>query len=1323
MDVEAARDTKRGHHDSESTGRNWTRKRGGTDRQRDATTLSGVKAGAKEKVRSPDRPGAKGEVVGLSLLLVALAFNVYFLRGEARISAIPLNDQVFHSVASARLAESVSNGEPFLDPWVPNWGLGFPVWRSYQPLPHLVAGLLVSGASPSGQTAAFALLATIVTGLLPLAVYAGARIFGLSAGASGLAALLCLIPSGSGELGRYGLSYGASTWLGSGLYTQQFALLLLPISVGLARRALDTGRLRLASGVALALTFLSHLVFGYVGALACVVLALVGPRKTRALRIARLPWLAGGSILLTAWFTVPLIISHADINHSRWEPAFKWDSFGSRAIFSALLDGSLLDSGRLPLLTVALGLALGGCFLLRRDDRGPRLSALTLVLFVLFLGRDTWGHLLLLLGIPADMHLHRMQAAFELSACLLVAWFVDVSIAELRRLRPPLHILAVLVTGAGLFAALSERAGYLRENDRFGFASLAAHRAEEADLSAVMADVRHLQEIRPGRVSAGLAAGWGREFKVGDVPLYSLLTLEGFDQASFLFHALSRAGDVMIARNEKEAAHDDAFGIRAVVAPADRPVPGHLRPVGRHGRFAVYEASRDGYFGLGDVFSHYTGPKSTWYEPSAAWLGTPLPRAGLFVALGAGRDGLASFGRWQPFPAAPPGLDSPRGEVLTSVAGRGRWRAGVRLARACHVVFKSTFLPDLRITVDGVPVPSIRVAPGFPAVAVPAGDHVVEVDYRPPRLKLLLFAVGLATFALVAFAAKPATSALVDEKLSGVVSRFVDGVSRRLPASAVALAALLLLSCRALLRGFLINGHDATAYPPRLVEFVRAVLDGHLPPVWAPDLGNGFGQPLFGFAAPLVYVAALPFSLLGLTLADSYQLGLFGLVAVGAAATYRLALELSVSRLAAVGAAAFWLFAPYLHTDLLVRAAFAEAAALAVSPVAVLALWRLLASRPSAPALAAASVAIAAVVLGHNAVALLLVPALALLVAVSSIGPPVRTATALGGGCALAFGLSLSGFFWAPALAENDWVKTYLLRTDAFQSWMLHFPTLGQLVYSPWGYGQSVPGPDDGMSLMVGPLLLLAGGFGLWCAVRRGPGPARTLAIAAASASALGLFVASPLSEFVWDRVALLQFFVLPWRALALPTIFLPVLAALALDRLPPRAALAVIAATVIINLPHTEPKGYLRYDEEFYEPGRIAANGINTSTLEEYEPRWVGRRPPHAPAPLAAPGGLELRERNERTARSEYVVRLAQGGAVEAATFWYPGWRVQVDGLPVPTKVVPVRGTISFPVPAGVHRVSLFFQKTPLRRGALLVSVLSAALLGAAVRLRRRAS
>ena len=147
----------------------------------------------------------------------------------------------FHLAASQRLGESIARGEPFLDPWVSQWALGYPVWRSYQPLPHLVAAAVISLGRPFASPAAsFAALYFVLLVLLPASIYLGARLLGLNPLAAGLAAILILAPNEAGDFGRFGLSYGAFVWRGSGLYTELFALLLLLPSLGLAARAIDS---------------------------------------------------------------------------------------------------------------------------------------------------------------------------------------------------------------------------------------------------------------------------------------------------------------------------------------------------------------------------------------------------------------------------------------------------------------------------------------------------------------------------------------------------------------------------------------------------------------------------------------------------------------------------------------------------------------------------------------------------------------------------------------------------------------------------------------------------------------------------------------------------------------------------------------------------------------------------------------------------------------------------------------------------------------------------------------------------------------------------
>src|SRR5262245_52456155 len=112
------------------------------------------------------------EAPGLLLLAFALAFNAILLAPEVHIERVPVNDLAFHIAASQRLGQGVANGEPFLEPWASEWSLGFPVWRIYQPLPHLIAASVMrAGRGLAPPAATFAAFYYLLLVLLPASLY------------------------------------------------------------------------------------------------------------------------------------------------------------------------------------------------------------------------------------------------------------------------------------------------------------------------------------------------------------------------------------------------------------------------------------------------------------------------------------------------------------------------------------------------------------------------------------------------------------------------------------------------------------------------------------------------------------------------------------------------------------------------------------------------------------------------------------------------------------------------------------------------------------------------------------------------------------------------------------------------------------------------------------------------------------------------------------------------------------------------------------------------------------------------------------------------
>jgi hypothetical protein len=543
------------------------------------------------------------------------------------------------------------------------------------------------------------------------------------------------------------------------------------------------------------------------------------------------------------------------------------------------------------------------------------------------------------------------------------------------------------------------------------------------------------------------------------------------------------------------------------------------------------------------------------------------------------------------------------------------------------------------------------------------------------------------------------------------------------PGQTAALAVLIVLAVRPLGRGLLIDGHDARNYPPRLVEMARVLGDGALPPVWAPDLGGGHGQPLFEFAPPLAYVAALPFFALGCGLANALQFGLALLVAAGAVAAMVLGRRSGGGPATALGVAAAWLFAPYLTLDLYVRAAFAEASALAVAPLALLLLLRAV-DRPGAARVVVASAALALVMLAHIGAALLLLPACGAVALVSALAGIDRPARVLAAGASMLGGLGLSAYFWLPALLERSLIKTDLIVQGLL--WSDHSLWMWQLFWSPWQYGTSRAGPGDTMSFAIGPLHLALAAAGVLLVLREG---ARTLAprrlaetIAFALVALAGAWLATLWSAPLWSRLDVLQYLGFPWRALMLPALFLPLLAAPALEWLGTRSRVAAIVALVAVNLGHTEPKGYVRLSEANHRPESLARYGVITTSFEEYEPATVGVRPPYTDRALSAvTGAIELVETDVRAHRQELRVTALQPTQVETRTFFYPGWTLVIDDQETPVAVVPDRGTMTFIVPAGTHRVVLELRPTAIRRAGAWISVISLIVAVATLALHRR--
>ena len=689
----------------------------------------------------------------LCILLAVLALNAWALRAELHSGGVDLNDNVVHFRLASDMAGVLEHGEPGehvgnpLDFWSPEWSLGFPLVRVYQPLPHLLVVLayFALGKSVTLLTV-FVWIRFLSLVLLPLSFFAMARCFQLPPLTAAAAA--CLAPLISTPQ-LYGLEYESYVWAGFGLFPQAVATHFLLLSLGFACRALRRGGSATLAGLMLGLAFLCQFVYGYMGALSVCLLALVpGAAIPRLERLRRVLWIGAVALLLSAFQLAPLWMDRALINRVPRDQAWKSDSFGAGQVLEWLVTGQLLDSGRLPILSL-LVLAGGGVlgmrfFTPRGVDFAGKFAVLGAAFWILlFFGRPFWGPALWLLGVTPDLPLHRVLGGAQVFLIVLAAIGLAAIWGELwRRWRLAAAVAATLVL---FYPMVRERGQFLDMNATRLQRTVQAMEPASQSLDALVAAAQE----RGGRAFAGLATptSWGPSFRVGAIPMYHLLAAAGIPTVGYLSHTMALTSGVMLSFDEKNPAQYRLFDIRTFIVPAGTkyPVPAFLTAGAVFGRFQIFDTPANGYFDLVDVTAALPVNRDDFFDTNDRWLKTAgaSRRQHLRLDLPGGAGGALSL----PDPNAP----SP-GEIVSARQTGEVYQAEFLAARPAWALFKMTWHPNWKAWLDGQPRETAMLTPGFVGVPVPAGRHTLLFRYQPGNWKLWTALAGVLAVLLMAIA-------------------------------------------------------------------------------------------------------------------------------------------------------------------------------------------------------------------------------------------------------------------------------------------------------------------------------------------------------------------------------------------------------------------------------------------------------------------------------------------------------------------------------------------------------------------------------------------
>ncbi len=525
--------------------------------------------------------------------------------------------------------------------------------------------------------------------------------------------------------------------------------------------------------------------------------------------------------------------------------------------------------------------------------------------------------------------------------------------------------------------------------------------------------------------------------------------------------------------------------------------------------------------------------------------------------------------------------------------------------------------------------------------------------------------------------------------------------------------------------GMYYNMHDDMQII-RQLEFDRCLHDGQIPCRWTPDLGYGYGYPLFNFYPPLPYIVGQAFRTFGVNFMESIKLSAFVQIIAASASMFLLASSL-FGPLGGLLSAIFFTYAPYHAVNIFVRGAYNEAWASVFFPLNLYFAKKII-EQGKAKHIIGLGISFTLMMLSHNPMVLTFTPILFIwtlfwlfkqhLFDFKKISKSVLQ-LALSG--ILAF--SLSAFFFLPVIFETSLVKVDSM-FEGYYHFSVHFTSIRQLFFSNfWGNGASVWGQDDNMSFMIGylhwivPILLSF--VALIKIIKKKFNYFDIILIIITFLGFFTAFLTHERSAFFWLIFTPIQKIQFPWRFLN-HTIFLLSLSVGALTlylsdktkklKIVKTTTISILViAVILLNLKYFTPLEYGPLTDEQKFSGKAWINLV-TSGIYDYLPKTAEIAPQHAanfPIDEQQPAdSVEVLSSKHGTDWFLVNLDVKQDTSITLAQLYFPNFRIEVDNTDYPFEVEPKMGRMTLSLPPGNHQLYAKLHNTPIRTIGNIISL-----------------
>lgn len=537
-----------------------------------------------------------------------------------------------------------------------------------------------------------------------------------------------------------------------------------------------------------------------------------------------------------------------------------------------------------------------------------------------------------------------------------------------------------------------------------------------------------------------------------------------------------------------------------------------------------------------------------------------------------------------------------------------------------------------------------------------------------------------------------------------------------------------LLAAKGLIGSGYFNMHDDLQMM-RQLEMEKCFLSLQIPCRWVPDMGYGFGFPLFNFYPPLPYLFGEIFRVFGVAYVDTVKLTfIFAFIASGVT-MYFLAKEFW-GKWGGIISAVFYIWAPYHSVDIYVRGAMNEAWGIIFFPLILLAGYKLILEKKNISKwIIILALGWTGLLLSHNLMAMIFAPVFAgwcliwlFKIWEKKIGNLITKGIQIAIAGALAFGLV--AFFTLPVTLEQNLVHTETL-IQGYYDYSAHFATIRQLLFSRfWGYGPSVWGPNDGLSFQVGALhwgvSIAILGVIAFMIIRRKKVKWEVIAplLFFFAVGWFAIFMIHNKSTPIWLHIQTLRYVQFPWRFLTLVILSFSFMAGAIVNFIPKKLVyyaggfliIAVLLYSWDYFLPQHGKLGPLTDTQKFTG---AAWDLQQTAGIYDYLPKTAVTAPKAPMKYLAEVGRGEATISNsyESTNWGKFDVNVVKNTAqIRIGIFKFPNWKTFIDGKEVPNYIEKDEqwGRMWVDVPVGQHHVEVRLYNTPIRTIGNILSIIS---------------